>query len=151
MANLNFLQKTWDPFKETGLMPRNLDRLFEDFYSPRWRKEVDQTLSPSVDVKESKVAYALKFDLPGVGKDQVKIDLHDNTLTVSGERREERKEDDKEKKTHLAEVFYGSFSRTFTFPEAVDAERAEAKFENGVLALTIPKKETTMRRQITIK
>jgi len=146
MSQLDLWRKNWDPFKELGLFPRWMDEL----HSPQLRQRMDKVvMSPSVEVNETKMAYLLRFDLPGVSKDQIKIDLHDNVLTVSGERKEERKEDDK--KTHVSEVYYGSFSRSFNFPEGVDAERAEAKFENGVLNLTIPKKETSGKRQISIR
>jgi HSP20 family protein len=69
----------------------------------------------------------MRFDLPGVSKDQIKIDLHENTLTVSGERKTERKEGDAESKKHVSEVYYGSFMRSFTFPQTVDPERVEAR------------------------
>ncbi|MCX7978104.1 MAG: Hsp20/alpha crystallin family protein [Bdellovibrionaceae bacterium] len=146
MANLD-LWRRWDPFRDF----RSFDRLLEDFYSPRWKELEKVVMSPSVDLTENKNAYMMKFDLPGVSKDQIKIDLHDNVLTVSGERREEKETDDKDTRCHLREVSYGSFSRSFRFPEAVDAEKAEAKFEDGVLRLTIPKKEGAGKRQITIR
>lgn len=147
MSQLDLWKRNWDPFS-----PRSLDKIFEDFYTPRWSKQNEKAaMSPSVEVNETKNMYTMKFDLPGVPKDQIKIDLHDNMLTVSGERREEKKEEDKDKKTFLSEVSYGSFMRSFTFPEGVDAERTEAKFENGVLSLSIPKKEGNSKRQITIK
>lgn len=147
MSQLDLWKRSWDPFS-----PRSLDKFFEDFYTPRMSQQLEKmNMSPSVDVSETKNMYNMKFDLPGVGKDQIKIDLHDNVLTVSGERKEEKKEEDKDKKTYLSEVAYGSFMRSFTFPEGVDAEKAEAKFENGVLTLNIPKKEGNSKRQISIK
>ena len=147
MSQLDLWKRNWDPFT-----PRALEKMFEDFYTPRWGKQMEKmAMSPTVDVHENKNMYTMKFDLPGVPKDQIKIDLHDNVLTVSGERKEEKKEEDKDKKTYLSEVNYGSFMRSFTFPEGVDAEKSEAKFENGVLTLNIPKKEGAGRRQIAIK
>lgn len=147
MSQLDLWKKNLDPFS-----PKSLERLLEDFSPPRWRKEFERVaMTPSVEVHENKSYYTMKFDLPGVPKENIKIDLHDNVLTVSGERKEEKKEEDKEKRTYLSEVQYGAFTRSFTFPEGIDAERSEAKFENGVLSLNIPKKETSSRRQITIK
>lgn len=149
MSQLDLWKKSWDPFKE--LAPRSMERLFEDFYSPRWRKEMEKAqLSPSVDVSETKTAYSLKFDLPGVPKDQIKVDLHENSLTVSGERREEKSQPEKEGKSHVSEIYYGSFSRSFSFPEAIDIEKSSAKFDNGVLLLNLSKKETSNRRQIPV-
>lgn len=104
---------------------------------------------PACQVHEAKNCYELKFDLPGMSKDQIKIDLHDNRLIVSGERKEEKKSDDKS--THISEVSYGSFMRSFQFPTEIDAEKSEAKYENGVLMITVNKKESAAARQITIK
>lgn len=152
MANIDVWRKSWDPFRELNLMPRALDRWFEDIYSPEQRARMEKAvLSPTVEVKESKMAYMVRFDIPGVPKDAIKVDLHDNVLTVSGERKEETKEEDKDRKTHYSEVSYGSFSRSMTFPEAIDAEKAEAKYDSGVLTLTLAKKETTGKRQISVR
>lgn len=152
MSRLELFKKNWDPFKELGLAPRNLEKFFDDFYAPQLKRNPDAVLiTPSVDVEESKTQYTLKFDLPGIPKDQIKIDLDEKSLTVSGERREERKEEGADNKTHLSEVYYGSFSRSFTFPESVDAEKSEAKYDTGVLTLNIPKKEVSTKRQITVR
>lgn len=152
MSRLQLWQKNWDPFRELGLAPRNFEKLFEDFYSPQMRKAVGTgALTPNVDVHETKTGYTFKFDLPGIPKDQIKVDLDDNSLTVSGERREEFKDEGDDKKTHLSEVYYGSFSRSFTFPESVDAERSEAKYESGVLTLNVPKKEVSSKRQLPVR
>ncbi len=98
MSQLDLWKRSWDPFS-----PRSLDKFFEDFYTPnmgkQWGKQMEKmAMSPNVEVHESKNMYNMKFDLPGLTKDQIKIDLHDNVLTVSGERKEEKKEDDKDKK-----------------------------------------------------
>jgi HSP20 family protein len=107
--------------------------------------------SPNFEVTEDKNAYYLKVDVPGVPKDSIKIDLHDNRLSVSGERKEEKKVDDKESRTHFSEIYYGSFSRSITFPVPVDAEKTEAKYDAGVLNLVIAKKTALNSRQIAIK
>lgn len=149
MSQLEVWKKQFDPFTEWS-PGRGLDRFFEDFYTSPVRKKSD--FSPKVHVEENKLAYLLKFDMPGLSKDQIKIDLHEKTLTVSGERHEEKKTADKEdSKLHMSEIYFGSFSRSFQFPESVDAEKTEAKFENGVLTLSLPKKEQTQKRQISIK
>lgn len=155
MSNLDFWRKSYEPFRDSSLFSRNLDRVFDDWLmpvSPKYRANLEKVaMSPSCDVTENKTTYTMKFDLPGLTKDQIKIDLHENTLSVSGERREEKKEEDKDRKHHVSEVYYGSFSRSFAFPEPIDAERSDARFENGVLTVTIPKKEGSLRRQISVK
>lgn len=154
MNHLDFFRAA-TPFKNYG---RDLasQAFFEKFFDDaRWTNATDkESFIPQCQVHETKTAYELKFDLPGISKENVKIDLHDNRLTVSGERREEKKSEDKsdaEKRTHLSEVYYGNFMRSFTFPNQVDAEKSEAKFENGVLMITVNKKDVPQARQITIK
>jgi len=135
-------------------LTRPLDRFFEDLTLPL-QKRAEGTESskygfhPQCEVSEDKENYLMKFDLPGIPKDQIKIELHENRLTVSGERKEERK--DENKKQHFSEVFYGSFTRSFTFPSPVDAERVSAEYDNGILNIHIPKTESNKARQINIK
>lgn len=130
---------------------RAVDRLFEDWSHMRSPKGelAGFPVNPSCEVTETKSEYQVKVDLPGVQKDQIKIDLHDGVLTISGERKEERKEDDK--KRHFTECYYGSFSRSFSFPIKVDSERVDAKFDSGVLTISVPKTESSRARQISIK
>ncbi len=129
---------------------KTFDRLFEDLAGARLNADLAKySFNPSCEVAENRASYMVKFDLPGISKDQIKIDLHDGYLTVSGERKEEKKEDDK--KRHFSEVYYGSFSRSFSFPTSVDAEKTEAKYENGVLLITVPKMAANGARQITVR
>ena len=132
---------------------KDLDRLFDPSgWASLRRADPDLTkygFNPSCEVNEDKAGYQLRFDLPGVPKDQIKIDLHENQLTVSGERKAEKKEESK--RQHFSEVFYGSFSRSITFPTTVDAERVSATYENGILNITVPKSEASRTRQITVK
>jgi HSP20 family protein len=152
MSQLDLWKKNWEPFRDWGVLPKAMDRWFEDMYTPAQRSRIEKSMvAPTVEVHETQQSYLMKFDLPGLQKDQIKIDLHDNSLSVSGERLEEKKEESTDKKKHLSEVYYGSFYRSFTFPETINAEKVEAKYENGVLSLNIPKKENLGKRQITIK
>ncbi len=132
---------------------KEFDRLFDQFGLATGRRfESDLTkygFNPSCEVNEDKEAYNLRFDLPGVPKDQIKIDLHENRLTVSGERRAEKSDDSKTQ--HFSEVFYGAFSRSFTFPGSVDSERVNASYDHGILSIVVPKSEGSRTRQISIK
>ncbi len=133
---------------------RELQRFFDDFSKePSWLSANGQKLgadfNPSCEVTENSNFYKMKFDLPGVPKDKINIDLHDNYLTVSGERTNELKQD--EGKKHFSEVFYGQFTRSFSFPTQVDPEKVEAKFENGVLTVQVPKQSKSQARQVPIK
>lgn len=150
MANLELWRNNFSPFREMTSLSKAFDRMLEDW--PATRTDMTKYgFNPSCEVKEDKAAFYLKVDLPGVPKDAIKIDLHDNRLSITGERSEEKKTEEKDSKTYFSEMFYGSFSRTMTFPVPVDSERTEAKFENGVLNMTIPKKAAQGTRQISIK
>jgi HSP20 family protein len=105
--------------------------------------------SPSCEISENKSHYLLKFDLPGVPKDQVKVEIDNNTLTVQAERREEEKRENGKK--FFSEISYGSYTRSFTLPGPVDEKQVEANFKNGVLTVAIPKTETSNAKQIKIQ
>lgn len=151
MANLELWRNSSSPWRDMMNLSKAFDRMLEDWPVANRGELAKYGFNPSCEVKEDKSAFYLKVDLPGVPKDGIKIDLHDNRLTLSGERSEEKKADEKDTRTHYSEVFYGSFTRTMTFPVAVDAEKTEARYENGVLTMTIPKKGTVGARQIAVK
>ena len=108
----------------------------------------EQTWSPVVDVKETDGEFVIQADLPGIGKDDVKVDFSDGVLTIEGERKsEETTEEDNY--VHV-ERRYGSFARSFSIPKNVDAENIKATYSNGVLELTLPKKEEAKPKQISV-
>jgi HSP20 family protein len=125
---------------------REVDRMFDAFFggegeARRW--------VPAMDVWEEGEHFVLKADLPGVPESDVSIEVQDGTLTVSGERRsEERKEG---AGWYRYERSSGSFSRSLTLPEGVDADRIEAEFAAGVLTVRIPKPEERKPRRVEIK
>ena len=150
MANLELWRDNWSPMRDLMTFSKSFDRLMDEW--PITRSELSRyNFNPSCEVKEDKNAYLLKVDLPGVPKDAIKIDLNENRLTLRGERTEEKKTEEKDSHTHFSEMFYGSFTRSMTFPVPVDTEKTEARYENGVLMLTIPKKTAQNVRQISIK
>ena len=106
------------------------------------------TWAPAVDIHETEDSYVVKADLPGMNKDDIKVDLRDNTLTISGEKKFEEKAS---KDNYIRmERAYGTFVRSFTLPPNVDAQKIQAKFKDGVLELTLPKKEDAKPKQISI-
>lgn len=150
MANLELWRNNWGPFRDLMTLSKSFDRMLDEW--PMARADLGKyNFNPSCEVREDKNAYVLKVDLPGVPKDNIKIDLNDNRLTLRGERTEEKKTEEKDTHTHFSEMFYGSFTRTMTFPVPVDSEKTEARYENGVLTMTLPKKSAQNVRQITIK
>ena len=149
MANLELWRPFTNPFREMTRMGSAFDKMFENF--PDVTRRVGENgfaFAPSCEVSEENNNYILKFDLPGIPKDQLKIELADNQLTVSAERKEEKKSDTK--KTHLEELNYGSYMRTFTLPSAVDEKKVDAKYDSGVLTITISKLESAKAKQIAI-
>lgn len=106
-------------------------------------------MQPNFDVEETDQAFLLTVDLPGVKKDDVKVDLSDNVLTISGERKHEH--ESKAKGTRRFERSYGSFQRSFTLPSGVDANAVEASLEDGVLRIALPKSEQSKSRAIQVQ
>jgi len=135
-------QNTWDPFREFQELSDRLNRFFEPRYVPANSEAREQALTvfdwaPAVNISETEKAYLVKADLPDVKKEDVKV-THDNgVLTIEGERRQEKREDNE--KFHRVESSFGKFLRRFTLPEDAEAETIEANFKDGALTVTIPK------------
>ncbi|MBL8985316.1 MAG: Hsp20/alpha crystallin family protein [Gemmatimonadales bacterium] len=108
----------------------------------------DRAWAPAVDVTEDQKAYLIALELPGVKPDDVKIHLDGNRLIVSGEKKQEAEE--RTDRLHRFERRFGTFSRTFTLPETVNTEAIEARAQNGVLTLTLPKSEKAQPRTIPV-
>lgn len=105
---------TSSPFREFNSFHRSMDRMLEDFASRKQPVNGPANFNPLCEVAEDKAAYHFKIEMPGISKDQIKIQLEENQLTVSGERQQEKKEDDK--RNLVSEFSYGSYLRSFTFP-----------------------------------
>jgi HSP20 family protein len=133
----------WNPFGEEFFSP---ERFFREWSVPSQRVA---RLAPAVDVSEDEKSYHVTVELPGVKKDDVTVEVHENVLSIRGEKKSEREE--KKDKTHWVERTFGSFSRSFTLPPSAVADELKAGFKDGVLTLEIPKKEEAKPRQISIK
>ncbi len=105
--------------------------------------------TPPVDITERDDALVLTAELPGMGKDDVEVELENNVLTLRGEKRSEHEE--KEEGRHVYERQYGQFTRSFTLPRSVDADRIHARFRDGVLTVTMPKLERSGGKKIDIE
>lgn len=131
---------------------RNFDQFLNDPYSPfapERREELGTSgWMPPVDIRETDDTYEFNAELPGLAKDDVKITIEDKVLTLSGERAWDGEKT--ENGYHRVERAYGTFSRSFTLPNAVDPEKVAAKFKDGVLAISVPKAEEVKPRQIKI-
>ena len=132
--------------------PFNAKRFFDDFLDDRWMltdPAFGKNWAPAVDVEETKEAYLVKAEIPGMKKDEVKISLMDNVLTLSGEKKTETKSDDK--RYHRMERSYGAFERSFTLGSAVKADKISATYKDGILEIFIPKSEESKSKEIDIK
>lgn len=124
----------WNPWKSLG----TVDRFFDDFFAPIQVSPAEQPVwKPAVDVLEEQTRFLVKVDLPEVEKEQLKVNVEENVLTIEGERRTEREE--KQERYAFRERFVGTFRRSFRLPENVDADGIGAKYKDGVLTVTIPK------------
>ena len=120
---------------------RLFNTLFEEGQPQRW--------VPAMDLVEADDHFLLKADLPGLTEDDVNIEIRDNALTISGERKAEHEA--RERGWYRVERSFGRFSRSLTLPEGVDADRVEAEFDKGVLQVRIPKPEERKPRRVAIK
>ena len=136
--------KRYDPFGE-------LDDMFKGFWLRPMRFDVDlpQQLQIKLDVKASDWAYNVSAELPGVKKDDIKVDIDGNRVTISAEVKKET-EEKKGEEVIRSERYYGALSRTFTLDADVDEAKAEAKYADGVLKLTLPKKMAATRKRLSV-
>jgi len=141
----------WRPMREMVMMgdeiARRVAREMRDTYSDF--DEHTTSWRPMLDVSESMDSYNVKIDLAGVKPEEVSIEVNDDVLTVSGERKEEKVSDDQD--THLQEIAYGKFARSLRLPMPIYSENVKAKFDGGILKITLPKSEKSKPKRIEIE
>ncbi|MFQ5704524.1 MAG: Hsp20/alpha crystallin family protein [Gemmatimonadales bacterium] len=133
---------------------RDMDRIFDSLLSPaNGEAESMAVWSPVVDVQETEDGLHVSTELPGIKSQDVKVTVDDGVLTISGEKKREIEKGSNKDGVgyHLVERHYGRFERSFTLPRAVDADKVEARFEDGVLNIDLPKTEQAKPKQIAIK
>jgi HSP20 family protein len=145
----------WNPFKEMNELQRRLASVFdlapyrrsslttdeENMTVPEW--------APAVDIIEEEKEYLIKVELPEVQKDAVKVTVEGGTLTISGERKAEKEE--KNRKFHRVERYYGHFERSFSIPDDAEDSKVNAEFKDGVLRVHLAKSEKARPKQIEVK
>ncbi len=146
----------YEPFRELETFARRFNDLFtsRDVFSNLPLFGENSTFSPKVDVSEDEQNIYIHVELPGLEKQDVKVTItDDNVLTIKGEKKKEEKQEDKSRNYFRIERSYGSFVRSFTLPENVNADAIEGSFDKGVLNVKLPKvapKQTT-EKEITVK
>jgi HSP20 family protein len=144
----------WEPFGNLAGIEERMNRLFDESFRGRGRDKGadDSALAgawvPAVDIYEQENHIVLKAELPGLDPKDVDICLENNVLTLRGER--EIDNEIKRESYHRVERAYGSFARSFTLPSVVDQERIQADYKDGVLRVTLPKREEAQPKQISI-
>ena len=143
----------WEPFRDLISTQDQLNRMFNHTFSRllggRGAESDGHTWSPAVDVYEDDHNVVLKAELPGVDPNDVELRVEGSTLFLKGERKFEK--ESKEENYHLIERSYGSFLRTFELPNTVDASNVSANYNDGVLTVTLPKREKTKPKTIKIQ
>lgn len=139
----------YDPFREIRTLQEEMNRLFSSFSRNLEDDLMSGAWTPSVDIFENKDQVVLEAELPGMKPEDVNISIENNVLTIQGERKFEKKEE--RDNYHRIERRYGSFTRSFTLPPTVDTDNITAEFDNGILRLTIAKREEAKPRRIEIK
>lgn len=137
-----------DPFR---FLQRDMNRLFDDFFAdfPLARNVAGASaFTPRVNVSETDREVTVSAELPGMDEKDIAVEMSDSAVTISGERKEEKEE--KNKNWHWKEQSYGSFSRTIPLPDGIDGAKAKAQFKKGLLTVAIPKREDKQARRKTI-
>jgi HSP20 family protein len=138
----------WDPSREVDSLHSDLSRVFDAFFGGRPGNGASRRWVPATDLVEEGDHLVLRADLPGLTEDDVEIEVNDRVLTISGERKAEEKKEGEG--YYRVERAFGSFSRSLTLPEGVDADQVTAEFDNGVLEVRIPKPEERKAHRVQI-
>lgn len=148
----------WNPARELATWPsdlfgiqREMNRMFDNAFHFDTRDEDSafNAWTPAVDIAEHDDQFVVKAELPGVSKEDVKITLENNILTIYGEKKQEK--ETKKENYHRVERSYGSFQRSFTLPTTVKSDKIDAVYKDGVLQIALPKAEEAKPKQIEVK
>jgi HSP20 family protein len=140
----------WEPFRDLVTTQDRFNRIFNDALSQSFGKEetASRAWMPPVDIYETDDSLVLKAELPGINPEDVEIRVEDNTLYLKGERKFQKNV--KEENLHRVERSYGMFSRSFVLPNSIDSDKVQAAYKDGILTLTMPKREEAKPKTIKI-
>ena len=134
----------FEPLREFESLSNRLERIFNDFSG-----DFSNQFHPRIDISEDEKNIYVDVEVPGIKKEDMQLSLQDNILTISGEKKSETKE--KNKNFYRSERSYGSFQRSFTLPADVNRDKTEAKFEDGILKITVEKSQPKQVSERTIQ
>ncbi|NLI99156.1 Hsp20/alpha crystallin family protein [bacterium] len=141
--------KRYEPFWGIDTFRRDMERLFDSFFGRWGAEDFPATWAPLVDIEETKESLIVRVEVPGMNKEDIKIQAVGDNLVISGERRSQA--EDKDRHFHRIERSYGMFQRVLTLPTEVEHDKAKASYENGVLEITFPKSEKAKTKEIAIE
>ncbi len=139
-----------NPNRIWGGMTKDIDSVFDSFFrTPAFRSTCDCDFTPRIDIVDGKDSVNINVELPGMKKDGIQVTVDENILTISGERKDEHEE--KDKNYIRCERSYGSFSRSFTLPDDVNSEKIKADYKDGILTVNLAKVEKPKPKEITVE
>ncbi|HZT72009.1 MAG TPA: Hsp20/alpha crystallin family protein [Terriglobia bacterium] len=142
----------WEPFRDLISTQERFNQLFNEAFGRAFgdlQEVTPRTWAPAVDIYETDENLVLQAELPGINPDDVDIRIEDNTLYLKGERKFEKEV--KEGNLHRVERSYGTFTRSFTLPGSINVDKVKAEYKNGILTLTMPKREEAKPKTIKIQ
>ena len=136
---------------DVDMFRRHVNSLFDDFFSPGPTGFFDTDWAPAVDIEETDKGYVVKAEMPGMNEKDISVTVENNVLTIQGEKKDERERKSRDSRTIISERSYGTFRRSFTLPDSVDAGKIAAEFKDGILKVTVPAEKARETKQISIK
>ncbi len=136
------------PFRDIMYLQEKMNRVFEESLQDRSAYNTAGEWVPHVDIYEDDTSITLKAEIPGVNREDVHLDISNGVLSISGKKRFAH--EDRNESYHIIERQYGTFKRSFTIPEIVESDKIDARCENGVLEVFLPKSEQSVTRKIPI-
>lgn len=146
----------WQPFRELSTIRKQMDRLFEDMLSvgnDDWMglHSMGGMWTPAVEMEEKERELVLKAEIPGIDPEDLEIEVSEDRVIISGEHKEEKKTEDKDKNYFRSEFHYGKFERIIPLPMAIKTDEINSDFKKGVLTLTLPKVEDAPKKSVKVK
>jgi len=140
--------QVWEPFRDLVTVRDDVDRLFDAFFG-RTYDDMENFWRPAIDIEENNGNLMVRAEIPGMKKEEIKVSVKDDVLTISGER--SRENETKDKTVHRIERSYGQFRRMIRLPAQVDVDKVKATYKDGVLNVILPKPESMKPKQIEVE
>ena len=149
MAVIRWYDRDLEPVGTFDWLQRQINDLFDFPRLPETQGLFDRRVSPAIDVIEHSESFTVECDLPGIDQKDIDITIASGVLTIKGEKKGEQKSE--KRRVYKKETWEGNFQRTISLPSSVDADKVEASFRNGVLTVTLPKREEDKAKRIELK